>query len=47
MVTSVSEEYSMARLKDQNEPFRLFPYAIYATDVSFQQSFTPSGDLEE
>lgn len=37
----------MEKLRKENQVFKNFKYARYATDVTFQQSFRPSGSIEE
>lgn len=46
-VTNASKEYNMSTLNQRKQLFRSFPYALYATDVTFQQSYRPSGSVDE
>ena len=34
---------NMAEQRDKGQAFRNYPYALYATDVKFQQAYRPSG----
>lgn len=45
MVTTVVEEYSIKRLKGQNQLFTSLPYAFNETLVTCKQSFRPSSGL--
>ena len=47
LVTKISSEFSMSTLTDAQQKFRQFPEALYAVDVTFQQSYRPSGSLQE
>ena len=41
------KKWKMAYMAGKNIGFKNYPMARYATDVTFQQSFRPSGSLEE
>ena len=42
-----SKKWKMAFMAGKNVGFRNYPMALYATDAAFQQSFRPSGSVEE
>ena len=42
-----AERWPMAKLVEEERTFRNFPYARYATDVTFQQANRPSGNIAE
>ena len=46
-VTYCHKRWSMKELSDKGKLFKEYPMARYATDVTFQPSFRPSGSLEE
>ena len=46
-VEGVQEKWNMTRLSEKNRLFRNKPWALYATDVRFQQSNRPSGNHAE
>lgn len=47
MVIDLTSDVGMRNLHDGEQKFKHFPGALYATDVAFQQSFRPSGMMEE
>lgn len=46
-VTNLAAEFTMHELNTYNQRFRYYPEALYAVDVTFQQSFRPSGAIQE
>ncbi|KAF0702525.1 hypothetical protein AaE_015869 [Aphanomyces astaci] len=46
-VTAVGEKWTMSQLAAGGHQFKNFPYARYATDVTFQQTNVPSGSYAE
>lgn len=46
-VDTVPQAYSMECLDEGDTRFRNFPMAIEAVDVTFQQSYRPSGNMQE
>ncbi|KAH9089807.1 hypothetical protein LEN26_019049 [Aphanomyces euteiches] len=46
-VDSVAEKWSMSRLASTGHRFTNFPHALYATDVTFQQTNAPSGSYAD
>ena len=46
-VTDLSNEFTMAKLRALDLKFEDFPEAYYAVDVTFQQSYRPSGSMQE
>ena len=46
-VTDRAGRITMRQLSSQGKQFRNHPHALYATDVTFQQSNRPSGNHEE
>lgn len=46
-VNALAKKYKMGKLLERKTVFKTFPYARYATDVTFQQSYRPSGSLQE
>ena len=46
-VVDLTGPISMRTLRETNSTFREFPEALYAVDVTFQQSFRPSGSINE
>lgn len=47
LVTDNGKNYSMGDHKENGQTFTKYLHAPYATDVTFQQSFRPSGSVEE
>lgn len=47
LVEGAAKRYSMKKLEAMNTTFGNFPQARYATDVTFQQSYRPSGNIQE
>ena len=47
LVTDIRREFTMKNLDNTHARFSNFPEALYAVDVTFQQSFRPSGQLAE
>ena len=45
LVTKISSEFSLFTLIDAQQKFQQIPEALYAVDVTFQQSYCPSGSL--
>ena len=46
-VEKVGELHTMADLQKSQQTFKAFPEARYATDVTFQHAFRPSGSIEK
>lgn len=47
LVVLLAGQSTMTTLADKKETFAHFPYAMYATDVTFQQCNRPSGSMQE
>lgn len=47
LVVEFTSSYTVTKLKSTGNAFKNFPYARYATDVTFQQCFRPSGSMQE
>lgn len=46
-VVDLGKKYRMVDLQEKQTLFSAYPYARYATDVTFQQAYRPSGSLQE
>ena len=46
-VTQVEQDFPMQALIEKQQLFSTFTSARYATDVTFQMSFRPSGNIQE
>lgn len=47
LVVNFTSSYTVSKLKVSKSAFKSFPYARYATDVTFQQCFRPAGSMQE
>ncbi len=47
LVTTIALQFKMSDLANEEQRFSNYPEAYYAVDVTFQQTFRPSGAIEE
>lgn len=47
LVSGLCSKWTIERLVQEGRGFQTFKHALYATDVTFQQSSRPSGNLQE
>ena len=47
LVAKLRAKYSMEKEIEENKTFSKFPYCRYATDVTFQQTNRPTGNIQE